>query len=306
MKNLTKIFTAVVAGMFAFSCVTDTTEDLGVNIKGGEKVTEVTLSMEAARTHLGEKADGVYPLYWSEGDAISVNGVASNEILIGDNADVAVFKFAESVTTPLCVVYPAAAAQAAEEVVEGEEETPAPTTVYPVNFLATQPYTVGTFAPQAAPMYGYAETAETIAMQHLTGVLRLAIAGNGEKVTGITVRAQGGKIAGAFTVDCTNGTLTAVEASNTVNVTFAEPLVLGAEATPVYVTVPAGSYGTFVITITTEAHEKMTVKFNSDVKPINAATVREFTEFTYEANTNDSEDVFIIDSKEALIEFARI
>ncbi|MBR6654993.1 MAG: hypothetical protein IKL20_00100, partial [Alistipes sp.] len=39
---------------------------------------------------------------------------------------------------------------------------------------------------------------------------------------------------------------------------------------------------------------------------INAATVREFTEFTYEANTNDSEDVFIIDSKEALIEFARI
>ncbi len=309
MKNLTKIFMAVVAGMFAFSCVTDTTEDLGVNIQGGEKVTEVTLSMEAARTHLGEKADGLYPLYWSEGDAISVNGVTSNPLTdVGENADVAVFKFAEGVTTPLCVVYPAAAAQAAEEVIEGEEETPAPTTVYPVNFLATQPYTVGTFAPQAAPMYGYGEqwTAEGIAMQHLTGVLRLAIAGNGEKVTNIAVRAQNGKIAGAFTVDCTNGTLTPVEASNTVNVTFDGGLVLGAEATPVYVTVPAGSYGTFVITITTEAHEKMTVKFNSDVKPINAATVREFTPFTYEANTNDAEDVFIIDSEEALIEFARI
>ncbi|MBQ5647853.1 MAG: hypothetical protein IIV16_01870 [Alistipes sp.] len=308
MKNLTKIFMAVVAGMFAFSCVTDTTEDLGVNIKGGEKVTEVTLSMEAARTHLGEKdLEGKYPLYWSEGDAISVNGVASNEIIIGDKEDVALFKFAEAVTTPLCVVYPAAAAQAAEEVIEGEEtETPAPVTVYPVNFLATQPYTVGTFAPQAAPMYGYTETAETIVMQHLTGVLRFAIAGNGEKVTNIAVRAQNGKIAGAFTIDCANGTLTAVEASNTVNVTFAEPLVLGEEATPVYVTVPAGSYGTFVITITTEAHEKMTLKFNSDVKPITAATVREFKPFVYEANTNDSEDVFIIDSEEALIEFAKI
>ena len=33
MKNLTKIFMAVVAGMFAFSCVTDTTEDLGVKLE---------------------------------------------------------------------------------------------------------------------------------------------------------------------------------------------------------------------------------------------------------------------------------
>ncbi len=36
MKNLTKIFMAVVAGMFAFSCVTDTTDDLGIEVgKGG-------------------------------------------------------------------------------------------------------------------------------------------------------------------------------------------------------------------------------------------------------------------------------
>ena len=314
MKNLAKIFTAVVAGMFAFSCVTDTTEDLGVNIQGGEKVTEVTLSMEAARTHLGEKVDDQYPLYWSEGDAISVNGVASNPLEgVGAEAATALFKFAEGVTTPLCVVYPAAAVAAAEEVVEGEEEeTPAPVTVYPVNFLATQPYTVGTFAPEAAPMYGYAATPaegeelKAVQMQHLTGVLRLAISGNGEKVTGIAVRAQNGKIAGAFTVDCTNGTLTPVEASNTVNVTFDGGLVLGAEATPIYLTIPAGKYGTFVITVTTEAHESMTLKFNSDVKPINAGTVREFTAFAYEANTNDAEDIFIIDSEEKLVEFARI
>ncbi len=309
MKNLTKIFTAVVAGMLAFSCVTDTTEDLGIQIVGGGKTTnEVTLSMEAARTHLGEKVDDQYPLYWSEGDAISVNGVASDPLTGVGESKTAVFKFAEGVTTPLCVVYPAAAVAAAEEVVEGEEETPAPVTVYPVNFLATQPYTVGTFAPEAVPMYGYAaELPESgIEMHYLSGVLRLAISGNGEKVTGIAVRAQNGKIAGAFTVDCTDGTLTAVEASNTVNVTFAEPLVLGEEATPIYLTIPAGKYGTFVITVTTEAHDKMTLKFNSDVKPINAGTVREFTAFTYEANTNDAEDVFIIDSEDKLVEFAKI
>ena len=314
MKNLTKIFMAVVAGMFAFSCVTDTTEDLGIKVEG-QGVTELTLSLEESRTHLGEKVtdeNGVslYPLYWSEGDAIAVNGVVSAPLTAGGEAT-AVFKFNEEVTAPLCVVYPASAAATVEEG-EGEGEVtpepePAPVTAYPVNFLATQPYTVGTFAPQAAPMYGYAETTETIAMQHLTGVLRLAIAGNGEKVTSIVVKAHKGKIAGAYTVDCTTGTLTpSAEAVSSLTVTFAGGLVLGAEATPVYVAVPAGNYGTFAITINTEANGKMTVKFNSDVKPINVGVVREFSAFTYEANANDAEDTFIIDSKEALIEFAKI
>lgn len=298
---------AVVAGMFAFSCITDTTEDLGIQIdKGG--VSEVTLSMEAARTHLGEKAGELYPLYWSEGDAIMANGVASNPLAdIGASSASAVFNFNEEVSYPLCVVYPASVAAAAEE---GEEVVP--TTIYPVNFLATQPYTVGSFAPEAAPMYGYGELPaegeekKAIAMHHLTGVLRVAIKGDGEKVTGVKVLAENGKIAGPFTVDCATGEVIATEdAVNTVNVTFAEPLLLGAEATPIYLTIPAGNYGTFVITISTETHEKMTVKFNSDVRPIGAGVVREFNEFAYVANTSDSEEIFEIDSKEALIEFAR-
>ena len=317
MKNLTKIFMAVAVAMFAFSCVTDTTEDLGIEVGKGGGNTQITLSLEESRTHLGEKVtdeNGVslYPLYWSEGDAIAVNGVVSAPLTTGGEAT-ATFSFAEEVKTPLCVVYPASAAATVEEG-EGEatpepEPEPAPVTAYPVTFLATQPYTVGTFAPQAAPMYGYAaELPETgVQLNHLTGVLRLAIAGNGEKVTSIVVKAHKGKIAGAYTVDCTTGVVTpSAEAVSSLTVTFAEPLVLGAEATPVYLTVPAGSYGTFVITVNTEANGKMTVKFNSDAKPINAGVVREFSAFTYEANANDAEDTFIIDSKEALIEFAKI
>ena len=262
MKNLTKLFVAVAVSMFAFACVQDTTEDLGVKVEG-QGVKELTLSLEESRTQLGEKADGKYPLYWSEGDAIAINGVVSNPLAAGGEAN-AVFSFNQEVARPYCVVYPA---------VEGAGEG----TVYPVNFAATQPYTVGTFAPQAAPMYGYAaalaegEEETPVQLNHLTGVIRLALKGNGEKVTSIKVKAEKGAIAGPFTVDCTNGTLTAQEgASNTVTVTFAEPLVLGAEAQAVYATVPAGSHGTFVITVDTEAHQKMTVKFSSDVKPINA------------------------------------
>ena len=316
MKNLTKIFVAVAVSMFAFACVQDTTEDLGVKVEG-QGVKELTLSLEESRTHLGDKVvneDGtsLYPLYWSEGDAISVNGVVSLPLAgVATDATSATFQFYKEVSRPLCVVYPASAAVVAED---GEDVEPAPVVAYPVNFLATQPYTVGSFAPQAAPMYGYAaalaegEEEAPVQLNHLTGVIRLALKGNGEKVTSIKVKAEKGAIAGPFTVDCTNGTLTAQEgASNTVTVTFAEPLVLGAEAAPIYLTVPAGKYGTFVITVNTEAHQKMTVKFSSDVKPINAGAVREFAEFEYTANSADVEDGdFIIDGKDALIEFARI
>ena len=45
MKNLTKIFMAVAVSLFAFACVNDTTEDLGIKVgKGG--VTEITVSLE--------------------------------------------------------------------------------------------------------------------------------------------------------------------------------------------------------------------------------------------------------------------
>ena len=291
MKNLTKIFMAVAVSLFAFSCVQDSTEDLGVNING-QGVKELTLSLEESRTHLGEKAEGLYPLYWSEGDKISVNGVVSGEAVIGENPATATFAV-EVVADKLCVVYPAA-----QGVGEG--------TTYPVAFAATQPYTEGSFASGTAPMYGYAADATApIELKHLAGALRLAVKGNGEAITSVVAMSESGNLAGSFTVDCATGALTAVEATNTVAVTFAEPLVLGAEAKHIYFAVPAGKYGIFSITLHTET-DKMTVKFDSEAKPINAGAVREFAEFAYAANTNDADDVFEIDSKEALIEFAKI
>ena len=315
MKNLAKLFLTVVAGMAAFSCVTDTTEDLGVKLDGNKGgVYEVAISLEGAtKTQLGEKVDGVYPLYWSEGDAIAINGVASQPLTSEvANSENATFSFSQPVTAPYCVVYPAPAAATIED--EVVEEPVAPLTVYPVTFAATQPYTAGTFASGVAPMYGYAEAVAegeeqpAIAMQHLTGVLRLAIKGNGEKVTSIVVKSEKGAIAGPYTVDCTNGTLVAQEgASNIVTVTCGEGLVLGAEAQVVYVAVPAGDYGTFLVTVNTEAHNNMTVKFNSSTKPISAGIVREFSEFVYEANSSDTENgEVLIDSAEALISFAKI
>ena len=114
MKNFTKIFMAVVAGMFAFSCVTDTTDDLGVQVGNGANgengtLVELSLSLEESRTQLGEKVDGLYPLYWSEGDKISVNGIESGEAVINaENPASAVFAVTEAET--YAVAYPAAPA----------------------------------------------------------------------------------------------------------------------------------------------------------------------------------------------------
>ena len=298
MKNLAKIFVAVVA-LFAYACVTDTTEDLGVKF-GGQ--TEISLSLEESRTQLGAKAEGVYPLYWSEGDAIAVNGVASAALTAQQAGSASTsFTFKQDLTYPYNIVYPTPTTKL--DINLGDVRAEATQRVV---FLAEQPYTVGSFAKDAAPMYGYAASADvsTVQMQHLAGALRFAVMGEGEAVTSVIVKALDGKIAGDFNVDCTTGALTAQDdATDTVTVTFAEPLILGAEATPIYVAVPAGSHGLVEITIVTAAHDNMVVKFDSDAKPINAGVVREFKEFTYKATTTADEEILIV-TKEDLISFA--
>ena len=308
MKNLTKIFMAVAAGLFAFSCVTDTTDDLDVNIqvgKGGGK-TSITLSLEKSRTQLGAKAEGLYPVYWSEGDAIAVNGVTSSPLapeLAGSSSASFLFGDGTEISYPYCVVYPAPQVMPIEDDATeepGTEPTPTlPENTYPVTFANVQQYTAGTFAPQSAPMYAYAaEAAEgedesAIQMNHLAGVLRLAVKGD-VTLASMTVQAEG-KIAGLHLIDCKTGTLTADEgAVNTISVLFPEDgLKLNAnEATPIYVAVPAGEHGIYTITLVSDAltDNTMVVRFNSDFHPVVPGVVKEFGEVTFTPNANSGEE----------------
>ena len=79
MKQIYKLL-LVAAAFFAYACATDTTEDLGGGLGPNNGLTEITLSLEASRTQLGEKAGDLSPLQWSEGDQISINGVASTAL----------------------------------------------------------------------------------------------------------------------------------------------------------------------------------------------------------------------------------
>ena len=285
MKNLTKIFMAVAALVMAASCITDPTEDLGANV-GAEGQTVLTLSLEETKTHLGKEVDGYYPLYWSEGDQISVNGAVSDALTAG-GSEKGVFVIHSKLEYPYNVLYPAN---------ENSE----------VTFPTTQTYADGTFSTGSTPMYGYAEEAgDAIVMQHLTGLLRFDITGE-ETLASLVVSAENAQLSGTFAVDCTTGELTAVEGTTAGSVTlsFGKGLTLGAEPTPIYVAVPAGSYGTVSVTIYTADGQAMARKFSSDVKPISAGKVREFNAFAFEAGEGVEDGVYLIYSKESLIAFA--
>ena len=300
MKKLVRLLMAVVA-LFAYSCVTDATEDLGVQLDKNAGQTTLTISLEGTKTHIGAKAEDVYPLYWSEGDQIAINGVASHPLTEAAHGSAsAEFIFDGELAYPYNLVYPAPA----PEVVAAEG-------LQAVTFLATQKYTPGTFAEGAAPLYAYTKAAAEgeeqlpIEIKHLSGVLCFVPQGD-VTLTSMTVTSSISKLAGNFDLNCESGKLTAHEdATDTITVDFGEGLALSAEGTPIYVAVPAGEHGTIAVTLRT-ATDAMLVKFSSyDDAAIKAGYVREFAPFTYVATEAESEE-FLITTKEDLIRFAQI
>ena len=268
MKKLTKIFFAVAALFVGFACATDATEDLGVNVGG---VTEITISLEESRTQLGEKAGESYPLYWSSGDKISVNGVESNEITVGENATVASFTIPTTLATPYCIAYPAAAKG---QVLFAAEQTHASNT---------------TFASGVSTMYAYSENGSAIQLQHLTGVLKIGVTGSATLTHAQISNVSRAPIAGAFAIDFTNGELTpTAEAKGVINYSFGEGVALSSTPTYLHVAVPAGEYNELYVTLYDNAGGVMyaTVKANSS-KPLTAGCVREFkNNLEYVANTS--------------------
>ena len=290
MRKLTKIFAVVAGAMFAFSCTTDTTEDLGVQVGANGGQTEITLSLEESRTQLGEKAGDLYPLYWSEGDKISVNGVESGEAAISSsNASVATFTVNGDVATPYCIAYPAAPAG---QVLFADQQTHAGDT---------------TFGKGVSTMYAYG-TSTGVQLNHLTGVLKIGITGDATLSLAQISTADRAPIAGAFEIDFATGEVTATESSKYVinyNIPVtadAEGLVLSSTPQYIHVAVPAGVYDELYVTLYDNEGGVMyaTVKAD-DTKPLAVGKVREFnTPVLYAANAS----VFVVKDKASLLDFA--
>ena len=294
MKNLTKIFVAVVA-LFAYSCATDTTEELSVEL-GTVGQTKLALSLEESRTHITGKEGDSYSLYWSKGAQIAVNGVESEPLAEAAHGKTsATFTLRGELTYPRSIVYPAPAEGAVAA--EGLQVVTIP---------ATQEYVAGTFAEGAVPMYAYvAQEGDAISLQHIAGVLRISPMGGGEVLKEMTLTSASGKLAGNFDINCADGTLTPqADATNVITVDFGEGLTLGAEATPIFVAVPAGQYGVVDVVLTTDS-EAMKISFNSEANPIKAGMIREFAPFTFKSNTTfEPEGELVITNEAELCQLA--
>ena len=274
---------AVVA-LVAVSCTTDTTQDLGVTV-GNDGLTQISLSLEQSRTQLGEKAGELYPLLWSEGDQISINGVASTALSAdAAGAATATFSVAGNPAKPYCIAYPAAAA--------GQ-----------VVFATEQTHTEGTFASGVATMYAYAEDGLGVQLNHLTGVLKIGVTGSAKLVLAQISNVNRKPIAGAFDFDFEKGEATATAASKEIiNYSFGEGIQLSNEPTYIHAVVPAGEYGELYVTLYDADGGVMYAAIKTDeTKPLVAGKVREFSNSIVYAATDA---LFVVKDVASLKAFA--
>lgn len=285
MKNFTKILVAVVA-LVALSCTTDTTQEMGVDLGNNDGLTKISLSLEESRTQLGEKAGDLYPLYWGEGDQISINGVASAALSAeAAGSASATFSVAGSPAKPYCIAYPAAP-------------------VGQVLFADKQSHAGNsTFANGVTTLYGYSTDGVSAQLTHLTGILKISVVGSAKLVLAQVSTIDRKPIAGAFDFDFEKGEATATSASkDVIEYSFGEGVQLSAEAINLHIAVPAGEYDELYITLYDENGGVMyaTVKAD-DSKPLSAGNVREFPKaISYAPNA----EVFVVKDKASLKSFA--
>ena len=268
MKISTRTILSILCVAAFWSCQTEPTTT-PVNGVGGEVI---SISLEPTRTALGEKEGEGYPLYWSEGDRIAINGVASEEAAIdASNKSTASFEVSSTLSEPYHITYP----------YSEELSSQASKVIFP----AEQSYVEGSFAQGYAPMCGYAEKkGEEVKLKHLAGVLRFPVKATSEGVVlekVVITSLNGTKLAGEFEVDCTKATIAATtNATNTITYSLPENFTLSTSTDKVlYITLPAVETGACSIEFVTTSGDKMTRSWsNRTIKP---GIVKEFKSINY-------------------------
>ena len=269
MKKFTSFVLTLLCGAIILGCQTDDTTNA---IGGNGEATQLTVALPNTRTALGEKVGDTYPVHWSEGDCIVVNGVKSKKAVISnDNPNSATFDLGAALNRPFRIVYPYTETTTAE----------APKVVLPTE----QQYTEGSFATETAPMCGYVtDKGSKVALSHLSGVLRFPVKASveGTVLQKIVITSlDGAKLSGEFDVDCSAKTMVASEtAEDHIIYSLPENFTLStSEESVFYITLPAGETGICKVEFIENSGEKMTSSWSS--KDITAGIIREFKPITY-------------------------
>ena len=280
MKFFTRVIASVVCFATLFGCQTDPTTTTPVGTGDG---TTISISLEPTRTSLGDKGnDGIYPLYWSDGDRIVINGVASEAAVIdGSDKSSATFKVAASLSEPYNITYPYTATLL---------NTPSK-----VVFQGEQSYVEGTFGQDCAPMCSYVENKDDkVVLKHLTGVLRFPVRAYTEGVVldkVVITSLDNTKLSGEFDVNCAEATIAATaNTTNTITYSLPDNFVLSTTTDKVlYITIPAVETGACSIDFVTASGDKMTRSWSNRV--IKPGIVKEFKTINYSAGVGGELEV---------------
>lgn len=278
----------VVACLVTFvGCQTDNTAD----VLSQEGENSLTISLENTRIALGEKSNGEYPLYWSAGDCIVVNGEKSGEAKIDEqNRGRAIFEFESELSYPYNVTYPyCSAATAAKPVVE---------------FRSEQYYVEGSFDTRSLPMCGYkGKKSDRLTMSHIAGVVCFPVISTfeGAVLKKIVVTSTtNNKLAGLFEVTCSTAKITP-QGGATSSVTYYLPdnfTLSKSEESIFYLSLPAINVGTCTIDFIESNGEKMTATWSANA--ITAGKVREFGTIKYKRGISGSLDGFEIEEDDII------
>lgn len=149
------------------------------------------------KTSLGPRSGDTYPVLWSAGDKIRVNGADSDALETGGGST-ASFSFTSGIPTPYRILYGASGSRADAVVIP-----------------SAQTYVQGGIADGTVPMYAYSDDA-SFTMHHLSAVISLTLTGSAI-IKDISVSsADGTPLAGSFAVNFSSGALKAESGVNTV------------------------------------------------------------------------------------------
>ena len=217
----------------------------------------VSLASVQTKTYLGEVVDNVRQVYWSEGDAVSMNGFAS-DVLTADQAGKATadFKFYNG-SVPYRVIYPASICK---------EFTP--DGMVTVDVPATQEYSSDSFGKGSAILYGYSDVeGSPVVLHNLCGAVKVSLKSEAGAMIKRAVLISNDKtvpVAGTFVIDPQTGAYTVSEGVKSISLNIDQVTVDANGQQSFYFTVPYGSYPA-----------GFTVKFyDSDLRPMECSWLR--------------------------------
>ncbi len=287
--SIIAIGTAVM--MMLCGCAKELRNDMDM-VKEGRTV--VTAGLPDTKTYIGELGeDKSRKVYWENGDAININGTASEALAeIEEGTLSTTFTFNATLAYPYSALYPASAYKDAST----------------ITLAAVQDHKNGSFAQNALPMATYAAEQGVLSFSHLCSVVKLSLKA-GEEVDEIKYVEfsgnNGEQVSGDFTIDyqaCKITAASTAEADKAVRANVRK--VLSAEAaTEVYIVVPAGTYenGFTVKVVDVKGHYMTQTKDESCT--FTAGKIAAMPEFVF-APTGTEVDVEIATAAE-LVAFAK-